>query len=357
MDTLPSELFLVIIRYISPLDLLRLIDALPRLSILLTTKTLHNLADEHGNTILHLVAEAEILICGDQSQPGRSEFQRIFTPWKEGWQTKGGTNSQNAYRVGSGRRFPTRLPSCRVAQRFMKLFLGNPNIDPDLRNGDGASPLLIAVRRANYEIVKLLLDSGRVDPNLRCAGDKSPLCHAALEELDMMVSLLLSYDGVVDVNNWTTGGMPVTIFKSGEARKLLRALMNRETFDIEQHKLFSDHLYLVAEILRIGDEHARKRGGSDTGALEILLSDKRLDVNGARVLEAAAVNGDTVVLGHLLERDDIQVNLQNPDTGMTAVAYAAHFGHEHFTDMLLAHRDIDLDSQGNYPFYMYTPDS
>ncbi|KAF5641538.1 het [Fusarium sp. NRRL 52700] len=84
-------------------------------------------------------------------------------------------------------------------EALVKLLLENTDLDPDVKDEDGRTPLSWAVRNRHGAIVKLLLFTGKVDPEVRDSGGRTLLSLAA-ENGDEAIAKLLLGTGRVDPN-------------------------------------------------------------------------------------------------------------------------------------------------------------
>ncbi|SCO24412.1 unnamed protein product [Fusarium fujikuroi] len=82
-------------------------------------------------------------------------------------------------------------------EAVVKLLLDNPDLDPDVKDEEGQTPLSWAVRNRHKAIVKLLLFTGKVDPEVRDKGGRTLLSLAAENGDEAIVKLLLK-TGKVD---------------------------------------------------------------------------------------------------------------------------------------------------------------
>lgn len=347
MDKIPNEVCLFIVQHLHPLDLLRLICAVPFVVDILRESTILAATDAFGNTALHLIADASVLTDdtdndNDNDQPqsaqSHSRSRREGSPeWRTAWhglfyiiQANGPISVQTKSRA-------TRLPSKKVAIWLMSRFLANRNIDVNVTNDDGNPPLTIAIIRDRRDIMKMILADARTNPNLRSKADISPLCQAAYNEREEMVEFLLA-DYRVDVNNWSEDGIPWTLLDSRKGNNIFKRVLETEGVIFELHDMFSERwLFQAAEILHDIDETARAGGEHDTNMLETLMVRRGLDVVGTGLFLTAAKMGNVEMFGYLLEREDIKEHLE--ENGMVVLTDTS-LGYESIMSMLLAHENI-----------------
>lgn len=90
--------------------------------------------------------------------------------------------------------------------KMVECLLSLTNIDVNVEDDIGRTPLQRAVSRGNVEIVKLLLTSKDIDANGANSNDATPPLHAAVKrDLVEVIKLLLTSD-VIDVNAQDTHG-------------------------------------------------------------------------------------------------------------------------------------------------------
>jgi hypothetical protein len=91
--------------------------------------------------------------------------------------------------------------------RNAKLLVADPRVDPNLPDERGATPLYVAASEDRDRCVEVLLSDPRVDPNIAdTATGYTPLNIAAQEGMDRCVELLLG-DNRVDVARASANGM------------------------------------------------------------------------------------------------------------------------------------------------------
>ncbi|KAK3201466.1 hypothetical protein GRF29_185g1063651 [Pseudopithomyces chartarum] len=107
----------------------------------------------------------------------------------------------------------------------LELLLQGKEVQLDLKNNRGETPLSKAVKWWNYNMVKMLLASDQVDPDSRDNDGRSPLSWASyysdISGVTMVTPLLDT--GRVDVNSVDKDGQtPLSYATSDEVRELLR---------------------------------------------------------------------------------------------------------------------------------------
>ena len=84
------------------------------------------------------------------------------------------------------------------AMDIVKLLIDIIDLDTDLRDGDGRTPLSHASESGMRGVVEMILESGKADVNSRDCNGISPLSFAAFERGEAVVSLLIKHGAIVD---------------------------------------------------------------------------------------------------------------------------------------------------------------
>ena len=79
----------------------------------------------------------------------------------------------------------------------------NRGFDPNTRDENGQTGLMIAMREPSPKVIQVLLDSPRTNVELRNAKDESPLMLAALKGQQDLVTRLIARDADVNKPGWT----------------------------------------------------------------------------------------------------------------------------------------------------------
>ncbi|EAT87959.1 hypothetical protein SNOG_04199 [Parastagonospora nodorum SN15] len=111
----------------------------------------------------------------------------------------------------------------------VELLLRSTEIDPNVRDEEGRTPLSVAALHGHEKIVKVLLQNDKVDPDSRDDRGRTPLSHAALSGHEAVVRLFLD-DERVDPNlKDTTGNNPFSRVVRDGTRPIVIAKMLLES--------------------------------------------------------------------------------------------------------------------------------
>ena len=102
----------------------------------------------------------------------------------------------------------------------------NRGFDPNTRDEQGQTGLLIAMREPSPKVIKVLLDSPKTDVELRNAKDESPLMLAALKGQQDLVTRLIARDADVNKPGWT----PLHYAATGGHVAIMKQLLENYAF-------------------------------------------------------------------------------------------------------------------------------
>jgi len=180
----------------------------------------------------------------------------------------------------------------------VKEVLDSGRVDPDCRDQDGTTPLMLAARNGRVKVVSLLLDE-EANPNVR-------------KVTGVMAIFLASVGGYLDiVTKLVESGSDVDPQSQEGGTPLMAAAQ-------------AGHLDVVEKLLLSGANH------------------NACMWDGANALFLAAQNDHSRIVKHLLTIPGVQVNQQRRD-GATPLWIAAQMGHEDCVRLLLrGGADVDL---------------
>ena len=125
----------------------------------------------------------------------------------------------------------------------------NRGFDPNTRDEQGQTGLLIALREPSPKVIQVLLDSPKTDVELRNAKDESPLMLAALKGQQDLVTRLIARDADVNKPGWT----PLHYAATGGHVAIMKQLLEHYAFIDAQSPNGSTPLMMAA---RYGNEEA-----------------------------------------------------------------------------------------------------
>ena len=218
----------------------------------------------------------------------------------------------------------------------VRLLLSREDIQPDLPNSEGRTPLFLACNSGNEEVVGILLEQGvAIDLNRREPWHAfSPLTAAAFHSHEGVVKLLLTRNDI-DPNIHSYDGLTaLSIAASGGCEGVVKLLLGWGPVDLNS----IDPLY---ERRALG--HAACKGHK--GVVELLLAREgtepnHIDGNGQTALTISAERGYLDVVRALLDHEDTEPNHIDVN-GQTALTIAAERGHFDVVRVLLDREDTD----------------
>ena len=227
------------------------------------------------------------------------------------------------------------------------------NINVNLQDNCGLTPLGAACENNRFEIVKILTQKQDIDVNGLSKGI-TPLVMAAKRGYNGMVEHLLKHDNI-QVNLRDGNGetplatqrqdIDVNGLSKGSSRFLVA--IDKGFNDISEHLLKQNNInvnlkdYLGVTPLGAACENNRFE------IVKILTQKQDIDVNalskGITPLVMAAKRGYNGMVEHLLKHDNIQVNLRDGN-GETPLAAACKTGNILVVKLLIQLKDIDVNN-------------
>jgi ankyrin repeat protein len=228
-------------------------------------------------------------------------------------------------------------PLCIAVQRCYKgitrLLLDSWQVQVNSEGGKGRTPLAIACRVGNIEFTKLLLATGKTTVNSPDKFGLSPLSHAASRgHYDIVVLLLQSQD--VDVNSRDNSHRtPLSYAAEHGHEEVVRLLLTNPKIDInsKDRSSWSPLLYAACR--------GRER------VVKLLLLQDKVNANlrcgaGYTALILAAREGHAAIVKLLLGRADVDVKVTSTG-GISAMSVSRNMGHEEVAKILLASGKIE----------------
>jgi len=241
----------------------------------------------------------------------------------------------------------------------------------DMTNIREQSPLYLAASMGNKDVVKILL-AEKANLNLQDTdGGGTPLITAAANGYKDIVKTLIKYKGI-DINKRSNcGNTALTMAAFYGYKDIVKMLLKCEEIKINEHTNFGLTALMmaalkgyknIAEILIKcnGIDTNKKSSNADTAILlaatggykdivEILLNCNGIDINEKNstsntVLIIAAGFGYKDIVKILLNCKGIDINEKNI-SGNTALTIAAFYGHEDIVNMLLKCEKININER------------
>jgi ankyrin repeat protein len=215
-----------------------------------------------------------------------------------------------------------------------------PNIEADIKDGDGQTPLLCAARYGHKAILKLLLERDDVNADSKDSMyGRTPLFWAAEYGHETVVKLLLERD--VEFNSKDNEGRAPLWWAALKGHKAVVKLLlerdgvNADWKDVQGRTVLS---------------WAAERGYEAVAKLLLeqdSVSAGSKDNYDQTPLSYAAMEGHEAVAKLLLERDGVDVDSKNTQ-GQTPLLWAAGKGHEAVVKLLLEQDSVNVDSKDNF---------
>ena len=109
--------------------------------------------------------------------------------------------------------------------------LQHPNIDPNIQDEDGDTPLYTAVRRERIELVKKLLKLPNINPNIQNNDDNSPLIRAIYDNNLEIFKALLQHPNIdIDIQD-KYGDTALVIATGRDKQEFVKELLKYEALN------------------------------------------------------------------------------------------------------------------------------
>lgn len=240
--------------------------------------------------------------------------------------------------------------ACKQAHLAMiELLLALGQIDVNLKNNLGYTPLLLAANNGHEAMGKLLLATGQVDVNLTDDSGYTPLLAAATRGHEALVKLLLA-TSQVDVNLKNMFGYtPLSAAATNGHEAVVKLLLTTAQVDVNSKDHYGYTPLLAAAM------HGHK------AVVKLLLATSQVDVNskhdnGDTPLSLAAFCGHKAVVELLLATGQVDINSKDYK-GITPLLLATEQGHKDVVKLLLATGQVDInlkDNRGRTPLSLAT---
>jgi ankyrin repeat protein len=220
------------------------------------------------------------------------------------------------------------------------LALRSGQVEVDLKDKDGRTPLLWAAEKGHEAVVKLLLDTGQVEVDLKDHSGQTPLLRAAENGHEAVVKLLLD-TGQIEVDfKDKFGRTPLSWAAENGHEAVVKLLLDTGQVEVDL-KNSSGWTPLLRAAVK-GHEAVVKLL-LDTGQVEVDLK----DYSGLTPLSWAVEKGHEAVVKLLLDTGQVEVNLKDY-SGLTPLLRAAEKGNEAVVKLLLDTGQIEVDSKDTF---------
>ncbi|KAK6543557.1 hypothetical protein TWF694_000301 [Orbilia ellipsospora] len=216
----------------------------------------------------------------------------------------------------------------------VKMLLEVGEVDVDVENDYGDTPLLLAIGSGNIEVVRVLLENG-AGVEVKGAGDSTPLCVAVSRSDEAIIRLLLERSVSMEAKG-SLGNTPLSLAIGKYWSEAVVRLLVERGADIESKNDF--HITPLSIAAMNGRE-----------AIVRLLVEKGADIeskdnDGRTPLSFAAINGRDATVGLLVEKG---ADIESKDNdGRTPLSFAVINGRD-ATVGLLVERGADIESKSN----------
>jgi ankyrin repeat protein len=212
---------------------------------------------------------------------------------------------------------------------IVNLLLSRHDTDPNAVDNSRNTPLIIAIQKELVEVVESLLARDDIDPNIVNGFGNQALGYAAYYGNVDILKLLLNHP---DINPNFVGAYGYT------ALILVVKCFGRAALGQLKQADYRSRLESVKLLLERED-------------IDINLCDN----NGWTVLFWACHINCSALVDLLLEKDDIDPNPREPESGRTPLAHVCHFGGSvAIVNLLLSHRDTDPNVVDNNGVSIFT---
>ncbi|MCX6989898.1 MAG: ankyrin repeat domain-containing protein [Chlamydiae bacterium] len=230
---------------------------------------------------------------------------------------------------------------------IVETLLARNDIEVNRTDNEEQTPLVLAIRRGNKEIIEALLTRTDINVNRTDNEEQTPLVLAIrLGNKEIIEALLTRTDINVNLQN-SNGLTPLHIAIQHGNIEIAKLLLQSKNIDVNLPEVEGKTALALA--IELGNKDI----------VEALLTRKDINVNllnsnGVPPLHLAIYYGNKEIVKTLLTRTDINVNLETTE-GMTPLLQAAICYNEKLLELLIDHgaNPIIRDSNGLTPYTNY----
>lgn len=243
---------------------------------------------------------------------------------------------------------PLSFAAERGYETLVKFLLDKQDVNPDLQDSLGLTPLSKAAREGQLNIALLLVQgTKKVNVNSQCSAGRSPLSYAAEKGHEDVVELLLRQPDV-ELNLQDNEGRTPFFYAARRGREgIVRLLIKTTGVDIISRDSIGQTALSCAVLHR---HEGVVRQLLNTGNVDINSQD---NIHGRTPLSIALAFGYQSIAERLLEEPDIDVSICakggiDPDSkdseyDRTPLSWAAANGYDAVVKLLLSKDDVDPD--------------
>ena len=347
LTDLPLDIVLCITDVLEPQGLLGLLQVLPWLVDWLPSRQITRSDDPRGNTVLHYLGR---LSCREDNY--HELCRRLLARPEIDINVRNGRGfTPLAYAVSYSReKRPFNDP-------IIDMLLARPDIQADKSGLHDTSPLMLAAGHGVARVVEKLIARNNVDVNLAGTTGFTALMYACYEGQPKVVSILLAHPKTCTRNTDINLRTPLSYAAQSGNTLIVRMLLGLY-HEPGPYTLTAEQVAYVNAACEAGRTpllYAVLYGAHRTARL--LLALPEVDVNTEdefslrTALSYAAEAGDAKMVAQLLARPDIVADRRD-GVGRTPLSYAAAGGHLEVAKMLIENEQVDagaLDEDGRNP--------
>ncbi|KEZ43894.1 hypothetical protein SAPIO_CDS4069 [Scedosporium apiospermum] len=225
------------------------------------------------------------------------------------------------------------------AEILLAFALAMDQVDADVKDESGRTPLSWAASSGHGHIVKVLLATGQVDADSKDNNGRTPLSWTCSSSNRHITKVLLA-TGLVNANSKDNNGQTPFSWAARRGHEAaIKALLSTGQVDVNSKDNNG----------QVPLSWAAKHGHEAT--VKVLLAISQVDAdskdnNGRTPLSWAASHGREATVKVLLATDQVDADSKD-NNGRTPLSWAASSGHGHIVKVLLATGQVDANSKDN----------